>query len=173
MSEGLRPGRLLPLIDDGYPVDRRAFIADLLKAGALATVVAACGGGGGEPTNPLPEPVPGTPPNLDVTVALASQPVLANVNGVARIGSGRNGFFLVRTATDSFRALSFVCPHQGTTNQWSVTGSGASQRLVCGNHGSEFDLAGAPQNAVTRNGMRRFQADFNAAAGTVRVTGFI
>lgn len=173
MTNESRPGRILPVLSQDAPIDRRAFLRGTLEASALAVLVAACGGGGEGSTGPAPEPPPGTPPNLDVTVNLASQPALATVNGVAQIGSGARGFFLVRTGTDSFRALSFVCPHERANNQWSVRGSGASQRFVCNNHGAEFDLSGAPQNTVTRNGMRRFTTEFNAAANTVRVTGFV
>lgn len=173
MSETVRRGRLLPLVDDGFPVDRRAFLADLLRAGALATVVAACGGGGGEPTNPLPEPAPGEPPNLDVTVNLSTVPALATVGGVALQGTGRRTFALVRTATDQFRAFSMICPHQGSIVGVVRDGGGGFTRFECPNHGATFNTTGANTGGQRTGGLRPFTAAFNAAAGTVRVTGFV
>jgi cytochrome b6-f complex iron-sulfur subunit len=173
MTTGPRPARLLPLLDDGFAVDRRAFLADLVRVGALATVVAACGGGGGEPTNPLPEPAPGEPPNLDVTVSLASVPALASVGGVALQGTGRRTFALIRTAQDQFRAFSMVCPHQGSIVGAIRDGGGGFTRFECPNHGATFNTTGANTGGQRTGGLRPFTAAFNAAAGTVRVTGFI
>lgn len=173
MSAAERRGRLLPLMDDGYPVDRRAFLGDLLKASALATVVAACGGGGGEPTNPLPEPAPGDPPNLDVTVNLANVPALATVGGVALQGSGRRTFALIRTATDQIRAFSMICPHQGSIVGAVRDGSGAFTRFECPNHGATFNTTGANTGGQRTGGLRPFTTSFNQAANTVRVTGFV
>lgn len=158
------------MLDGDAPIDRRGFLGDALKACVAMSVLAACGGGGDGGGVTEPPPNPGQP-NLDVNVTLSQFPVLASVNGVARIGSGRTGFFLIRTAQDQFRALSFVCPHQATNNQWTIAGTGTAQQFRCGNHGAEFNLEGTPQNNVTRNGMRRFTTEFNATTGIVRVTG--
>ncbi|MCA0375998.1 MAG: Rieske 2Fe-2S domain-containing protein [Gemmatimonadetes bacterium] len=108
-------------------VDRRQFLtsASILSLGALAT---ACGDGviSGPADRP---PFPSTP----FTLVPANVPALQSVGGRVVVTNGVESPVLVeRVSTSQFRALSLVCPHQGTIV--GVDGAG----FRCPNHEARF-----------------------------------
>lgn len=153
--------RPLPVLHDDAPVDRRTFLGDAIQAAAYLTLLAGCGGGGGD------GPTAGAPPSRDVdlTIALATTPALATVGGIARAGSGIGAVAVVRTASQAFRAFSLICPHAGTIV--NVEGRG----FVCPNHNSAFDASGAVTRGPATTGLQELTATFDAQANSVRVTG--
>jgi Rieske Fe-S protein len=161
-----RTTRVLPVLDGDSPVDRRAFLGDAARLAALAVLVAACGGGDDGPTGNDNTP-PANPNQIDVTLTLAANPALGAVGGIARTGTGNRSVAVVREATDRFRAFSLICPHAGTIV--NIEGSG----FVCPNHNSAFAASGAVTRGPATRGLSELTAAFDAAAGSVRVTGTV
>lgn len=144
-------------------VTRRDFIASSTLA-AVAAMLAACGDGQIGMSSPTGLALPGGAGAL--TVNVADFPALANVGGMARVDGGIGApVALVRTGTSSFAAFSLVCPHQGST----VNISGAGFR--CPNHGATFDASGTWTGGQRASNMTSFPTTFDAAAGTVTITG--
>ena len=81
--------RLGAILDESGTLPRRDFLSQATLA-ALATVLAACSGGGEGATGPAaapnPEPTPGTSGST-LTVTLAAFGALANVGGIAAVGN--------------------------------------------------------------------------------------
>jgi len=100
-----------------------------------------------------------------ISVMLSSFPVLANVNGVARVDGGSGApTVLVRTGSSTFSAFSMVCPHQGSTIGITSTG------FTCPNHGARFNTAGAWVGGQPTGNLRSYATSFDATAGTVTVS---
>src|SRR5579871_2899562 len=110
-------------------VDRRTFLSAATLA-AVAAVLEACSGGG---ATFFTGPSGGT-----LTVSLSSFPALATVGGVARVDGGNGApTALVRTGASTFRGLTMICTHQGSTIDVVNNSS-----FRCPNHGALFNSAG-------------------------------
>ena len=142
-------------------VPRRAF----LQRGALgavgALVASACGDrdiGGTYPTDPFPT----TP----LTVRIADFPALATVGGSARVdGGSAKPVAVVRTAANSYTALSLVCPHQGATVDVSGTG------FKCPSHLAEFAADGTWIGGKQTGDLTILGLTLDATAGTLTING--
>jgi len=133
-------------------MDRRDFLSQSARLGALAALAGACTDGGSI-----------TGLGQDVVVDLADYPALAEVGGVSRISGVRAPLALVNTGSDSYAAFSLSCPHQGTTVQW--TGSA----FVCPNHGARFTADGDWTGGERTSNLREYATQYDSATGTVRV----
>ncbi len=129
-------------------VDRRTFLSAATLA-AVAAVLEACSGGGGSFFT--------GPSGGALTVSLSSFPALATVGGVARVDNGNGApTALVRTGSSTFRGLTMVCTHQGSTID--VVG-GTSFR--CPNHGALFNSAGANTGGQQTSSLAVYTATFD------------
>jgi Rieske Fe-S protein len=156
--------RALPILDAELPIDRRHALKTGLSLAVTAVLVSACGGGGGDADAPT-GPGTGDARAIDVTLQLAATPALGTVGGIARVGTGLRSVAVVRSAADRYRAFSLICPHAGTI----VGIEGGAFR--CANHGSRFAADGALVQGPATVGLQELTVAFDAAAGTVRVTG--
>jgi len=130
---------------------RRQFCAVLL-AGGVASLLQACGAGGGGVTGPsnvaaLPV-VSGTASGNIVSVAIAGT-ALASVGGAALVQSSLGLFLVAQTSTDMFVALDSTCTHQ----QCTVSGI-AGQTYVCPCHGSQYSFTGQVQSGPAPRALR-------------------
>ena len=135
-------------------VDRRTF----LSAATLATVGAllqACTGSGGSFFT--------GPSGGALTVTLSNFPALANVGGIARVDNNVGApTALVRTGATTFRGVTMVCTHQGST----IDVIGATS-FRCPNHGALFNSAGANTGGQSTSALATYTATFD---GTNTVT---
>ena len=131
-------------------VDRRTFLSAATLA-AVAAVLEACGGGGGNFfTGPSGGPL---------TVTLANFPALATVGGVARVDNGVGApTALVRTGASTFRGLTMICTHQGSTIDVVNNSS-----FRCPNHGALFNSAGANTGGQQTSSLAVYAATFDGA----------
>jgi len=128
-------------------VDRRTFLTAATLA-AVAAVLEACSGGGNFFTGPSGGPL---------TVSLSSFAALASVGGVARVDNGNGApTALVRTGASTFRGLTMICTHQGSTID---VVNNASFR--CPNHGALFNSAGANTGGQQTSSLAVFAATFD------------
>jgi len=143
------------LVQGAEPVvDRLTFLKQSAASIALFAL-AACGADG-----------PTAPSTLtSTTLSLATNPALANVDGVVTVRIDGSPVAVVRESTTTFAAFSLVCPHQGTTVQ--TQGS----RFVCPGHGATFDLNGQWIGGQRTNNLRSYPTTYDASAGTVTVGG--
>jgi Rieske Fe-S protein len=148
--------------------DRREFLSQATLA-AVAAVLAGCGGGGddGGPLAPKPgnqEPSPGTSGG-SLTVTIANFPALANVGGIAAVGSLANKpVAVVRTGAASYAALSRICTHAGC--DVNIQGSG----FVCPCHGSRFDATGMATAGPAQNPLQRFNVAVSNNGATLTIS---
>jgi Rieske Fe-S protein len=130
-------------------VDRRTFLSAATMA-AVAAVLEACSGGGSFFTGPSGGPL---------TVSVSSFPALATVGGVARVDGGNGApTALVRTGASTFRGLTMVCTHQGSTIDVVNNTS-----FRCPNHGALFNSAGANTGGQQTSSLASFAATFDGA----------
>ena len=138
-------------------LDRRSFLSAATLA-ALAVLVEACG-------NPLGVGDLGGSYGGPFTVTLASFPALAATGGVARVDGGNGApTALVRTGTNTFTALTLVCPHQGYA-PINITTSG----FYCPNHGSQFSKTGSYSGGPAYGNLPAYSTTYDATAGTVTI----
>ena len=98
-------------------------------------------------------------------VTLANVPALAAVGGIARVdGNTSRPVALVRTAQDSYVALSMVCPHQGATV--SIQSGGFN----CPRHGARFSASGTWLSGQRTSNLVVLASTYDATAGTVKIT---
>ncbi len=142
-------------------VTRRDFLQSSTLAAVSALLASACGGRIDFGTGPS-----GTTAGLDAfTIKLADYPVLGSVGGMAVIGGAPVPMAAVRVDAATYAVFSLVCPHAGTT----VAPAGAGFR--CPNHGATWDSAGTWTGGQRTSGLTRLQTTFDAAAGTLVVSG--
>jgi Rieske Fe-S protein len=145
---------------------RREFLSQATLA-AVAAVLAGCGGGGDgsfAPKPPNQEPPAGSSGGT-LTVTVASFPALANVGGIAAVGTLANKpVAVVRTGASSFTALSRICTHAGC--DVNVAGSGFS----CPCHGSQFDATGQATNGPAENALQRFNVAVSGNGSTLTIS---
>lgn len=140
-------------------VSRRSFLGTG-ALGAVAVFLAACSDDGSatEPTTgTTPLPTPSTN-----SIRLTDYPALNAVGGMVRI-SGAVPIAVVRTATETYRAFSLVCPHAGSTV--AIQGSG----FRCPNHGATFSATGVWTGGQKTSNLREYTVTLNAAAGTLSI----
>ena len=157
VSSGPDPatGIALPMVSDPAPIDRRGFLEQTARLAAISVLVGAGGCAVGSPTGPsLSQPL---------TLSLADYPALASSGGVQRINTGGSPIAVVNLGGGAYTALSLVCPHQGSTVQW--TGSA----FVCPNHGARFASDGHWTGGQPTSNLVEYPTSFDAAAGTVTV----
>lgn len=130
-------------------IDRRTFLSAATLA-AVAAVLEACSGGGSFFTGPSGGPL---------TVSLSSFPALATIGGVARVDNGVGApTALVRTGASTFRGLTMICTHQGSTID-AVNNTS----FRCPNHGALFNSAGANTGGQQTSALATFSATFDGA----------
>jgi Rieske Fe-S protein len=138
-------------------IGRRAFIAQSALLAASAMLAACAGGSDTTGVGSIPTTVGSASLNV------SDYPALASVGGIALVTVSGNPFAIVRTATNSFVALSRVCPHQGSIV--NVNGSG----FLCPNHGARFDATGQWIGGQRTSSMRSYATTYDATAGTVAI----
>ncbi len=102
-------------------------------------------------------------PNGQVAVTVSAFPALARAGGVVNLGTVKGRpVAVVGLGKNSYRAVSLVCTHQGTT----VQQSGAIWK--CPNHGSQFKLDGT---FISGPAGRALSTVKSTLAGTVLTVG--
>jgi Rieske Fe-S protein len=111
-------------------LNRRAFLAKTVIAGAAAALTAGCGDGVFGP--PLPSHTAGTLPSGKLTITVSQFPGLATVGTLVQVDVERA---VVRTQATPpvFDALSLICTHQGCDAAVS-----SPTLIQCPCHGSQF-----------------------------------
>ena len=149
-------------------MNRAAFLKSLGISGtALMAVycmggITACSSNKQDPQPVTPNPAPGST-KVDVTLDLTTTAfsTLQTVNGFAYSDS----IIIVRTATDTFVALSKVCTHNGTT----VIYQADKTRIYCENHGSVFAFDGSVTTGPAPTALKKYNTTFTAATNKLRV----
>ncbi len=160
ISKSLPIAESIPDTGDGLP--RREFLSAATLA-AVSVMLGACSsdsggskGGVTSPTGPNQEPPPATG-GTTLNVTLSAFPALANVGGMAAVGSlGNKPVAVVRTGASSFTALSRICTHASCDVDIQAS------RFVCPCHGSEFNSDGQAIRGPAQAALQRF----NVAVGT-------
>ncbi len=132
-------------------MNRRDFIIiSSASAGAIAIVGCGLTGPG----------VSGPPDSVSLTLNVSDYPSLANVNGIAFVTeNGGSPLAVVRTAADSFLALSRICPHQGG----QIDQGGPA--FQCTRHGAQFDEHGNWVGGQPTNNMRSYPTKYDPNTG--------
>jgi cytochrome b6-f complex iron-sulfur subunit len=133
-------------------VTRRQFVVQ----GALASVailLAGCASSDG----------PTAPASVNLTLTLSDYPALANVGGVAYVSASGNPLAVVRTGSDTFDAVSRICPHQGGTV--SSNGNG----FTCPNHGARFSDSGTWEGGQQTSNLTSYPTSFDAGTGILTI----
>lgn len=138
-------------------MERRDFLTQSTLLSVVAVLAGACNGLGGGITGP--------DRNLDVVVNLDDYPALGQAGGVARISGTSTPVALVNMGSGTFAAFSLVCPHQGSTVQW--TGSA----FVCPNHGARFASDGHWTGGQPTSNLYEYVTQYDMGANTVHITG--
>jgi len=141
---------------------RRRFLSQALMASVGAVLLEACGDGQIGLTGPG-----GGDLDAAVLVTLAEYPALATVGGIARVttGSSRRPIAVVRTAVDTYVAVSMVCAHQGY-RPIEIVGAG----FICPNHGAEYSATGQWTGGQSAGNLRQYAVAFDAVAGTLTIS---
>jgi len=133
-------------------MDRRSFLSAATLA-AVTLALAACSDVTG----------PGSSPSQPASIKVSDYPVLASVDGIATLRLSGSPVAVVRTATDSYLALSLVCPHQGATVGVSGTG------FICPRHGARFSETGKWTGGQPTSNLRSYAISYDATAGTLTI----
>ena len=132
---------------------RRAFLVRGAMA-AAAVALAACGGAGSDATAPT---------SVSLSLKVSDYPALASDGGVALVNAGGSPIAIVRTGTDSFIALSRVCPHQGATVNRTSSG------FTCPQHGATFNTTGTWIGGQRTSSLHSYPTSYDASTGTLTV----
>lgn len=143
----------LPLASAAGSMDRRVFLTRATLA-AAATALAACGGGGSDPTSPA---------SVGASLRVADYPALASVGGIASLTLSGTPIAVVRTGAATFVTLSRVCPHERTTVNQSGSG------FLCPNHQARFDATGTWVGGQRTSNLTAYATTYDAAAGTLQI----
>ncbi len=141
--------------DDSWVADALSRRVFLVRCGAVVASVtlAACA---------LPG-IPTAPNNVSLTLSLTDYPTLATVGGVAYVSAGNSPLAVVRTGSDTFVALSRICPHYG--GQINSYASG----FRCTVHGAQFDETGHWIGGQPTGNMRSYPTAYNASTGVLTI----
>jgi len=148
----------LPMVGDAAPdaaLDRRAFLGSGVKAAVLAVLAGSCTSITG---------LDGSSLDADVLVTLSDYPTLSQVGGVAGVRGGSLPLALVHIGQSDFRAFSRVCPHAGTTVDWT------GEDFLCPNHGAAFASDGHWVGGQPTRNLWEFAATYDEVAGTVLIS---
>lgn len=150
-------GGLAFLSAEAARLDRRGFLTQSMVA-AAALALAACGTGGDITGT-------GTPTNVGgASIKLADYSSLSAVGGVALVTLNGVPLAIVRTGTDTFIALSRVCPHEGALVSTSSSG------FTCPRHGATFTKTGTWTGGQRTSSLRSYTATYDATAGTITIS---
>ena len=142
----------LPPTDASLPcLSRRQFVIH----GSLATVailLAGCAGGG-----------PTSPGSVNMTLTVSDYPALANVGGVAYVTSANNPLAVVRTGSDTFDAVSRICPHAGGTVNSNGNG------FTCPVHGAQFTDSGTWAGGQPTSSLTSYTTQYDAGTGILTI----
>jgi len=134
-------------------MDRRSFLSAATLA-AVTLALAACSDVTGPGSGGIDQPA---------TIKVGDYPALSAVDGIATLSVQGAPIAIVRTGTDSYLALSRVCPHQGATV--GVNGSG----FLCPRHGARFSETGTWAGGQPTSSLRSYSTSYDAAAGTLTI----
>jgi cytochrome b6-f complex iron-sulfur subunit len=158
---------------DTPKTSRREFCVHAVTFVTVASLIEGCGSGGGNPTTPggggsTPPlaTIGGSAANGVVSVTVDAASPLASVGGAAlvRASAGPGVFLVVRTAQDSFNAMTGVCTHEAC----EVSGF-QNSTFVCPCHGSQYTTSGNVQAGPATQALRRFQTQFTNSVLTITV----
>ena len=160
---------------DTPKTSRREFCVHAVTFVTVASLIEGCGGGGdSNPNNPggggggVPQltTVGGTVANGVVSVNVDAASPLASVGGAAlvRASAGPGSFLVVRTAQDTFNAMTAICTHEAC----EVTGF-QSSTFVCPCHGSQYTTGGAVRSGPATQSLRTFPTQFTNSVLTITV----
>lgn len=150
---GCTAGSTTSIDDLPASVDRRGFLVQSAIL-AAAAALAACGASGDA-----------TAPTVAAgsTVKVSDYSSLSSVGGIAMVTVSGAPLAIVRTGTNSFLALSRVCPHEGTiVNQ---NGSG----FLCPRHGAQFSQTGTWVGGQRTSSLHSYATTYDAASGTLTI----
>lgn len=135
--------------------DRRSFLGQTARLAALAVLASACSN---------IDSITGPGLDADVLVKLADYPELAQPVSAVRVRDVNTPLALVNLGGGAYAALSLICPHQGTTVQWT---GGA---FLCPNHGARFAADGEWTGGQPTGNLREYITTYDAQAGTVLIS---
>lgn len=145
---------------------RRDFIAQATLTAVGALLGSACGDGeiAGVSNNGSVEEPP-TTIGTAFTIRIADFSALGQVGGIARVdGNTSNPIAVSRLGTNSFAALSMICPHAGYKPISIRTGG-----FRCPNHGALFDGTGNWTGGQRTRDLQSYPVVYNAGAGTLTI----
>ena len=147
--------------------------------GGTAFILEACGGGG-SPTGPEDNSGGGdnggggdTGYNYDATTGTITIDISKIHTTLQTVGTGialapsitfdDRGIIVLRTSTQSVRALSRRCTHQGNT----VNIDSANNNLLCPSHDSVFDFNGNVVSGPATSSLTQYSASFSVTIITI------
>src|ERR1043165_3466217 len=177
------PRVYLPVLDRN--IDRRFVVRGI--AAALVAGMLGCGtdhrpgedddaelgpdggvGGGTPGSSSMPPPAPGFAmcgTDLCIDLTETANASLRVVGGQRVITIGSKRYLVIRTAAESFIALSAICTHAGCT----VSFAKARNDVVCPCHGSTFALSGAVTNGPATLPLTSYDTSFDATSEILTV----
>ncbi|MBI3790514.1 MAG: Rieske (2Fe-2S) protein [Gemmatimonadetes bacterium] len=165
----LAPSGVLPpdaFLDADAGVSRRAF----LTASAMAAIAATLAGcmNASDATAPGVRIPAGVSTTATTTVIdLLTQTALAATTGAYLIiENASRSLIVINIGSNTFRALSAVCTHQGC-----LIGGMASNVIFCNCHGSRFNATGGVVQGPANASLPSFTATYDGVAKTVTVAG--
>jgi cytochrome b6-f complex iron-sulfur subunit len=96
-------------------------------------------------------------------VKVSDYPALATVGGVALITAGGSPLAIVRTGTNSFVALSRICPHQGAIVSTGTNG------FTCPRHGARFSSTGTWIGGQSTSSLRSYPTSYDDSTSTLTI----
>lgn len=109
-----------------------------------------------------------------IEVPLQDNPSLLTVGGSVRktFSEANNGrpVLIVRTSETSFRTMTMICTHQGTT----INNPSDNKKVICPNHGAQFSIAegnfGKNIGGQSTADLQTFETTFNPSNNTITIT---
>ena len=138
-------------------IGRRTFLAQSALLAAIAALNACAGSDAAFTAPDLGAGSTGT------TIEVGDQPGLATVRGTALVTIANSPFAIVRTGTNTFIALSQVCPHQGSIVNRTTIG------FLCPNHGVQFSSTGTWVGGERTNSLRSYATSYDATTDLLTV----
>ena len=148
-------------------MDRRGFCVNACQIASLfafGSLIEACGGNPASPSDSAPAlpTISGALANNVVSVSVGANSPLATVGGAALVNAGASSFLVVRTAQDTFNAMTAICTHE----QCTITGFG-NQTFTCPCHGSQYSTTGSVVKGPASRSLQRFTTAFAASVLTI------
>ena len=109
-----------------------------------------------------------------IEVRLEDNTTLLTVGGSVRktfseVNNGRP-VLIVRTSETSFRTMTMICTHQGTT----INNPSDNKKVICPNHGAQFSIAdgnfGKNIGGQSTADLQTFETTFNPTNNTLTIT---